>query len=638
MARGITVSDTMHEQEGRAGEMTPGQPSSTWSRWLGALERWIAVGTECVAACLLLLEILLLFCGVASRYVLHHPLVWGEELSGTLFIWMAVLGAVVALRRGEHMRLTVIVSGMRAGWQQWCEALGLLAILLFTLEILLPALDYTNEQMIVTQPVLGISDAWRVAAIPVGLMLMAALAVLRVLRTAAVRELLLAALFLACLAGGLWFAQQSLVDLGTLNLLVFFVGLLAIGIVAGVPLAFVFGLATVAYLQTVTDFPLSIIISRMDEGMSSNLLLAIPLFIFLGNLLVATGMAQALIAFLASLLGHFRGGLSYVLIAAMYVVSGISGAKAADMAAVAPVLFPEMKRQGADPGELVALLAASGAMAETIPPSIVLIMISAVTGVSTAALFTGGLLPAVVGAAALCIIVFIHARKGGHVTQRRPPLRVIGKHLLTAAPALVLPFVIRTAVVEGIATATEVATVGVAYTLIVGTLFYRGMAWPRLYPMLVETIALSGAILFIVGIASAMAWALIQSGMAEGLSALMTDLPGGVATFLALSIAIFIALGTLLEGIPVILVFGPLLFPIARHLGVNEVHYAIIVILAMGLGLFAPPFGVGYYYACAISKVAPDAAFRKIWPYLGALLAAVVVIAAVPWITTGFLS
>ncbi|MEJ1977108.1 MAG: TRAP transporter large permease subunit [Acetobacteraceae bacterium] len=126
-----------------------------------------------------------------------------------------------------------------------------------------------------------------------------------------------------------------------------------------------------------------------------------------------------------------------------------------------------------------------------------------------------------------------------------------------------------------------------------------------------------------------MAWSLIQSGMAEGLSALMTGLSGGTASFLALSIVIFIGLGSLLEGIPVILVFGPLLFPIAHQVGVNEVHYAIIVILAMGLGLFAPPFGVGYYYACAIGKVSPDAAFRKIWPYLGALLAATVLVAAV---------
>ena len=140
-----------------------------------------------------------------------------------------------------------------------------------------------------------------------------------------------------------------------------------------------------------TRAPLTVIVSRMDEGMSHLLLLSIPLFVFLGILIDMTGMARAMVAFLASLLGHVRGGLSYVLLGAMYLVSGISGAKAADMAAVAPVLFPEMKARGMKPGELVSLLAASGAMAETIPPSVVLIVIGSVASVSIAALFTGGL-------------------------------------------------------------------------------------------------------------------------------------------------------------------------------------------------------------------------------------------------------
>ncbi len=165
-------------------------------------------------------------------------------------------------------------------------------------------------------------------------------------------------------------------------------------VLLGVPIGFAFGLATLAYLAIATHAPLSVVVGRMDEGMSSLILLAVPLFVFLGTLIEMTGMAQAMVGFLAALLGHVRGGLNYVLLGAMYLISGISGAKAADMAAVAPVLFPEMKRRGIDEGEMVSLLAASGAMSETIPPSIVLITIGSVTGVSIAALFTGGLLPA----------------------------------------------------------------------------------------------------------------------------------------------------------------------------------------------------------------------------------------------------
>jgi TRAP-type C4-dicarboxylate transport system permease large subunit len=155
--------------------------------------------------------------------------------------------------------------------------------------------------------------------------------------------------------------------------------------------------------------------------------------------------------------------------------------------------------------------------------------------------------------------------------------------------------------------------------------------------MLVETACLSGAILFIIGTATGMAWALTQSGFSRALAGTMAGVPGGSAGFLAISIVAFVVLGSILEGIPAIVLFGPLLFPIARALHINDVHYAIVVVLAMGIGLFAPPFGVGYYAACAIGRVSPDAAMRRIWPYLGALIAGLVLVACIPWLSTGFL-
>ena len=190
-----------------------------------------------------------------------------------------------------------------------------------------------------------------------------------------------------------------------------------------------------------------------------------PLFVFLGLLIEMTGMARAMVAFLANLLGHVRGGLHYVLVGAMYLVSGISGSKAADMAAVAPVLFPEMKERGAKPGDLVALLSATGAQTETIPPSLVLITIGSVTGVSIAALFTGGLLPGVVLALALCALVWWRYRDEDLSHVKRATGARDRQGLLIAVPALALPFVIRAAVVEGVATATEVSTIGIVYSV-----------------------------------------------------------------------------------------------------------------------------------------------------------------------------
>src|SRR6476619_4905833 len=312
---------------------------------------------------------------------------------------------------------------------------------------------------------------------------MALFALLRLARAGNIRVVLTAVLSVGLLIGIFWLAQAWLRPLGNLNLIIFFVGVAGFCVFAGVPIAFGFGLATFGYLALTTHTPLMVLVGRMDEGMSHLILLSVPLFVFLGLLIEMTGMARAMVAFLASLLGHVRGGLHYVLVGAMYLVSGISGSKAADMAAVAPVLFPEMKTRGARPGDLVALLAATGAQTETIPPSLVLITIGSVTGVSIAALFTGGLLPGVVLAITLSVLVWWRYRGEDLRHVRRATGAEIGRALLVALPAVILPFVIRAAVVEGVATATEVSTLGIAYSLVAGVVFYRRMQWGRLVPM-----------------------------------------------------------------------------------------------------------------------------------------------------------
>ncbi|HKM62699.1 MAG TPA: TRAP transporter large permease subunit [Acidisphaera sp.] len=599
-------------------------------------ERLLRIVAEVPAALLVLAEIGVLFAGVVSRYVLHAPLVWSDELASILFLWLAMLGAVIALQRAEHMRLTALVSRMSLHWAARCEALAAGAVALFLLLILQPAYDYAAEQWWIQTPALDLHDTFRVAAMPVGAVLMIATALTRLARLP--RRDAAAGLGALLVLGVVLYAAAPLLKvIGNWNLVLFFVLLLGSGVLLSVPIGFAFGLATLAYLGTLTHMPLSVVVSRMDEGMSSLILLAVPLFVFLGLLIEMTGMARAMVAFLASLLGHVRGGLAYVLLGAMYLVSGISGSKAADMAAVAPVLFPEMKARGIDEGELVSLLAASGAMSETIPPSLVLITIGSVTGVSIAALFTGGMVPAAVLAVGLAIIA--RARSGGEQLAgvTRAPGRVVLRTFLVALPALALPFLIRFAVVDGIATATEVSTIGIGYGVLAGLLLYRQFDWRRIYPMLLETAALSGAILLIIGTATGMAWALTQSGFSRQLATAMASMPGGAAGFMAVSIAAFVVLGSVLEGIPAIVLFGPLLFPSARAVGINEVHYAMVVILSMGIGLFAPPFGVGYYAACAIGRVNPDAAMRRVWPYLAAVFAGLVLVAAVPWFSTGFL-
>jgi tripartite ATP-independent transporter DctM subunit len=615
------------------GEAMPPRPRS----FAASLEASLGMLVEIPAALLVVAEIVILFAGVVARYGLHRPLIWSDELASILFLWLAMLGAAVAFRRAEHMRMTAIVANAKPAMRAYLDLVATCAALAFLLLVAWPAYEYAYEESFITTPALQIPNIWRAAALPVGIGLMALFAFLRLARAGDLRVALGAVLSVALLIGMFWLAQPWLRPLGNINLIIFFVGVAGFCVFTGVPIAFGFGLAIFGYLALTTRTPLMVLVGRMDEGMSHLILLSVPLFVFLGLLIEMTGMARAMVAFLASLLGHVRGGLHYVLVGAMYLVSGISGSKAADMAAVAPVLFPEMKQRGAKPGDLVALLAATGAQTETIPPSLVLITIGSVTGVSIAALFTGGLLPGVVLAITLSALVWWRYRDEdlSHVT--RATGGEIVRSFVIALPALALPFVIRAAVVEGIATATEVSTIGIVYGLVVGLLVYRHFDWRRLMPMLVETACLSGAILLIIGTATGMAWGLTQSGFSRALAGAMTGLPGGSATFIAVSIVAFTVLGSVLEGIPAIVLFGPLLFPIARTVGVHEVHYAMIIILAMGIGLFAPPFGVGYYAACAIGRVDPAEGIRPIWGYLLALLIGLIIVAIFPWISIGFL-
>jgi len=616
-----------------AGEVTSPRRRSR----AASLEAALAMLVEIPAALLVVAEIVILFAGVVARYGLHSPLIWSDELASILFLWLAMLGAAVAFRRSEHMRMTAVVASAGPAIRAYLDVVATCAALAFLLMIAWPAYEYAYEESFITTPALQIANIWRAAALPVGVGLMALFAVLRLARAGDVKLVLSAVLSVGLLLAVFWLAQPWLRPLGNINLIIFFVGVAGFCVFSGVPIAFGFGLAIFGYLALTTRTPLMVLVGRMDEGMSHLILLSVPLFVFLGLLIEMTGMARAMVAFLASLLGHVRGGLHYVLVGAMYLVSGISGSKAADMAAVAPVLFPEMKARGAKPGDLVALLAATGAQTETIPPSLVLITIGSVTGVSISALFTGGLLPGVVLAITLSTLVWWRYRGEdlSHVTRAKGG--EVLRSFVIALPALALPFVIRAAVVEGVATATEVSTIGIVYGFVVGLLVYRRFDWRRLLPMLVETACLSGAILLIIGTATGMAWGLTQSGFSRALAAAMTGLPGGSAAFIAVSIVAFMVLGSVLEGIPAIVLFGPLLFPIARAVGVHEVHYAMIIILAMGIGLFAPPFGVGYYAACAIGRVDPAEGIRPIWGYLLALLVGLIVVAIFPWISIGFL-
>jgi tripartite ATP-independent transporter DctM subunit len=640
----------------------PAAPEYTHARWTLTIDRVIAGAVEALGSAILVVEVCLLATDVFYRYVLDSALIWGDELATVLFLWLTMLGAVGAYCRNEHMRSTALLRRMRPRAVEICGILVTLLITVFALQLLAASIwptvipdyaglhglldlvfsgdffasGYLGQEAIDILPAMQIPRIVVVAGIVIGLLLILIVSVDRLIRS---RPALVLLSFTGLLAFGaaIYLGQDLLASLGNLNLVLFFVVFVAAEIIIGVPIAFAFGIATMSYLAAMTDVPLSVVASQMDQGMSNPVLLAIPLFVLLGLLIEVTGIAKRLIDAISAFIGHLPGGLNIVLVAAMFLVSGISGSKLADMAAVTPVLFPEMERRGYRRSEMIALLSTSGAMAELIPPSLVLIIIGTVCNLSIQQLFIGGLLPAAVAAAALIVVALFRSRRFGYAVVPRTSGAMRARALVIAAPGLLLPLVIRYFVVSGIATATEVSTIGLIYSLATGLLIYREFDWRRFYPMLAETVRLTGSIMLIISMATGMGWALTQSGFAAELSDALLRAPGGRFVFISLSIVLFVILGSVLEGIPAIVLFGPLLFPIVKQFGINEIHYAVIAILAMSIGLFSPPLGVGYYGACAVGKCDPDAAALAVLPYLVALLVSVVIIAAFPWISTGFL-
>ena len=263
----------------------------------GLLQRALARLLSVPVALLVLAEIVVLLAGVVFRYVLHHPLVWSDELASLLFLWLAMLGAAVAFERGEHMRMTAVVSRLRPSTRAFLDVMATCAALAFLLVVLPHAWEYAVEEAMITTPALEIRNAWRVAAMASGFGAMALFAVLHLLQVGRLRQVALALALTAALVAVMVALRPLWSQLGNLNLVVFFVGVVAAAVFAGVPIAFAFGLATLGYVALTTSTPVLIVVGRMDEGMSHLILLSVPLFVFLGQLIEMTGMPRPWSAF-----------------------------------------------------------------------------------------------------------------------------------------------------------------------------------------------------------------------------------------------------------------------------------------------------------------------------------------------------
>ncbi|MET0348804.1 MAG: TRAP transporter small permease, partial [Rhizobacter sp.] len=260
-------------------------PTGAAARTAARVDALLGGAVESIAALLVLAEICVLLAGVTARYAFHAPLVWSDELASILFLWLSMLGAVVALRRGEHMSMTALVDKLTPSRRAMLDAFAIAASIAFLALVAWPAMDYAHEESFIVTPALEISNAWRAAALPVGIVLMIVVAALRLVRVCTWPQVGAALGGVAVLVAGFWLAGPLLAPLGKFNLVIFFVGVVAVTVFAAVPIAFSFALATFGYLALTTRTPLLVMVGRLDEGMSHLILLAVPLFIFLGALI-----------------------------------------------------------------------------------------------------------------------------------------------------------------------------------------------------------------------------------------------------------------------------------------------------------------------------------------------------------------
>jgi len=424
-------------------------------------------------------------------------------------------------------------------------------------------------------------------------------------------------------------APASVPSSSTLMLIGFFVALLG-----GLSIGFALALAALIFIWVEGTLPGVIFAQQMARGIDNFVLLAIPFFILVGYLMEAGGMSTRLIELLQRAVGGMRGGLNVAMVISMVLFSGISGSKMADVAAVGSVLIPAARRTNQNPGSAVALLAASAVMAETIPPCINLIILGFVANLSVGGLFVAGLLPAGVMALALIAVSIVAGRPPARAERAEPQMPISGLWG-GAVASFGLIAMIFFGFKSGFATATEISAFAAAYAMIIGSVIFRKLRLKSAAASFVQAAARSGLVLFIVAAAQSLAFILtlqqVPHAVGDYMLALSTN---GVWLFMLLSIAVLIVMGSVLEGAAALIIFGPLLLPVAVKLGVDPLHFGVVLVIAMGIGLFAPPLGLGLYGACLIGNVPIEQTVKPILGYLGQLLLCLLAVAFLPVLST----
>ena len=588
--------------------------------------------SDAVAAILLAADLLVVCVSVLLRFLFNAPVEWADDVARGLMVGSSFFGAASALARAENLGVAFFIDMLPSGARRVVDSMGALLVTVIAFYVAFNAMKMgwlTTGQTSGS----GLPLEWTFYPMGAGALFMTVFA-LEVFCARPIRDIVAGVLAVGLIAGFYlawdFLAPDSVPSSGTLMLIGFFITLLG-----GLPIGFALALAALIFIWVEGTLPGVIFAQQMARGIDNFVLLAIPFFILVGYLMEANGMSVRLIELLQRAVGRMRGGLNVVMVMSMVLFSGISGSKMADVAAVGSVLIPAARRSKQNPGGAVALLAASAVMAEAIPPCINLIILGFVANLSIGGLFVAGLLPAGLMALALIVLSIILGKRPEPAAEAEPRAAVSG--LWSGAIASFgLIFMIFFGFKSGFATATEISAFAVVYAIIVGSIVFRELSFKTAAHSFVQSATRSGLVLFIVAAAQSLAFVLTLQQVPHAVGDLMLSLSGsqGVWLFMLLSIAVLIVMGSVLEGAAALIIFGPLLMPVAVKLGIDPLHFGVVLVVAMGIGLFAPPLGLGLYGACLIGNVPIEQTVKPIMGYLGLLLLCLLVIAFVPAIST----
>jgi tripartite ATP-independent transporter DctM subunit len=594
--------------------------------------RWIDLAAESVVVAALLIELVLVLANVVARVYFQHSFLWADEIARLALSVLAFIGGAVAYRRRDHAFVRVILSRLPARGERGCLAFADVIVLFVAGITGFASAEFLASSWNELTPIFQMPAALIALPLPIGMALLMLYAAVNLIRDHGRMALGIGLAFAAAVAVAALTRDVWLPLLGDDAAIIAALSLFFIAILAGVPVGFVLLLSTATYLWGTGTASLVVLPQTMVNGTGNFILLAVPFFILAGLVMERGGISIRLVRFIHALVGHLRGGLLQVTVGSMYVVSGLSGSKPADVAAVGTVMRDELtERHGAAEG--AAVLAASAVMGETVPPSIAMLIVGSITNVSLGAMFIGGLVPAAVMALSLMILIYVRARASG--APRLPLARpnVIARAGLGAILPLLMPGTLLAGILFGVATPTEIAAIAVVYGILLSSLVYREMTLRGFMRIVIDTTALTGVLLFIFAAASSFSWTLTVAYLPQRLVVLLQSVGDSAAIFMVCSIVLLILVGVLLEGLPSLNVLAPLLIPIAGKLGLSELHYALVLIIAMGIGGFMPFAGVGFYVCCAVMRCNIETASRAMLPYLVMLIAGLLVVAFVPWFT-----